>query len=90
MAIELITFKLDNEIRKDLDEVLHKAGFHTRTEFIRTAIREKMQDIKMKQAMIMALKGKGTGSITDEDLHRVREKVFKEFDKEFFEPPKGS
>lgn len=83
MATELVTFKLDDKFLSEVDATAKKSGFGSRTEFIRNALREKVDEIKLKQALIATahLKGALKKKITDEDIHRVREEVFKRIEK---------
>ncbi len=85
MATELVTFKMEHEFLADIDKTIKNAGFQNRTEFIRAALREKIDEIKLKQSMILLSKMRGTApkQTTDEERHRVREQVFQEFDKRF-------
>lgn len=84
MTTEMITLKLDSTFRKDLDRSLKEAGYHSRTEFIRTAIREKLEEIRMKQALIRFDKLRGSAKRTsDSERKRVRDKVGKDILKEF-------
>lgn len=77
MATELVTFKLDSEFLNEVDCISSKSGFSNRTDFIRNALREKIDEIKLKESMIRLskLKGKSKSNLTDKDIHAVREKV---------------
>lgn len=83
MATDMITLKLDDTFLKDIDAVVQKNGYQNRTEFIRNALREKLEETKLKEAMLQIahLKGASKKKTSDEELHRIREKVFDEFDK---------
>ncbi|MBW2984988.1 ribbon-helix-helix domain-containing protein [Candidatus Woesearchaeota archaeon] len=85
MATELVTFKMEHEFLEDVDETAKNAGFQNRTEFIRAALREKVDDVKLKKAMqeIAHLRGASKKKTTDKERERIREKVFEEFDKKF-------
>ena len=85
MTTEMITVKMDNKFLEDIDSVVKKEGYQNRTEFIRAALREKVDEVKLKKAMIelSKLKGKSPKKTTDEERERIREKVFEEFDKKF-------
>ena len=41
--VELVTFKLEEKFLKKVDETAKKNGFSNRTDFIRDALREKME-----------------------------------------------
>jgi len=83
MATEMITVKLDDGFLGDIDAIVKKEGYQNRTEFIRNALREKLEESKLRQAMmkIAHLKGALKKKTSDEKLHRIRAEVFKEFEK---------
>ena len=83
MTTEMITLKLDDTFLKEIDSVVEKQGYHNRTEFIRNALREKMEETKLKEAMmeIAHLKGDSKKKTSDEQLEKVRKRVFEELDK---------
>lgn len=83
MVTELITFKMEQELLEDVDETAKNAGYQNRTEFIRAALREKIEDVKLKQAMMELgkMRGKAPRKTSDEERERIREKVFEEFEK---------
>ena len=73
----------EHDFLKEVDKTVKSSGFQNRTEFIRNALREKVEEVKLKQAMIALskLKGKSSKKTTDEELERIREKAFEEIDK---------
>ncbi|MDP1696091.1 MAG: ribbon-helix-helix domain-containing protein [archaeon] len=75
MATELITFKMDGKLLKEVDETARYAGFQNRTEFIRASLREKVDEVKLRKAMleILPLKGASKKKTTDEEYERIRE-----------------
>jgi len=83
MTTELVTFKMEHDFLEDVDKTAKSAGFQNRTEFIRNALREKVEEVKLKQAMITLskLRGKAPRKTTDEERAKIREKVFEEFEK---------
>ena len=83
MTTELVTFKMEHTFLEEVDRVVKSSRFHNRTEFIRAALREKVDDAKLNEAMmqIAHLKGASKRKTTDEERERIREKVFEEFDK---------
>ena len=85
MKTELVTFKMDFDLLKEVDKTSSAAGFHSRTEFIREALREKIEEIKLKQAMIKLanLRGRSARRTSDEKLHQIREKVFEDLARKF-------
>lgn len=83
MATQMITLKMDSTLLNEIDTTVKKQGYQNRTEFIRNAVHEKLDLVKYKQALseIAHLKGASKKKTTDEELHKIREKVFEEFDK---------
>lgn len=83
MATELITFKMEDKFLKEVDETAQTAGYQNRTEFIRTALREKIEEIKLKRAMIELshLKGNSKKKTSEKDYERIRSKAFEELSK---------
>jgi len=83
MTTELVTFKMEHDFLEDVDRTVKSAGFQNRTEFIRNALREKVEEVKLKQAMmkLSKLRGKAPRRTTDEERARIRERVFEEFEK---------
>ena len=91
MTTELITFKLEDSFLKDIDTIVEKQGYQNRTEFIRTALREKVDDVKMKETMasIAHLKGSSKKHISEEEYERVREEAFNEVANELKQSPRA-
>ena len=83
MTAELVTFKMDKHFLEEVDSTAKDSGFQSRTEFIRNALREKVEELKLKQAMLTLSKFKGQSKIktTDEEREKIREKVFREFER---------
>jgi metal-responsive CopG/Arc/MetJ family transcriptional regulator len=78
MATEMITLKLDDTFLKQIDDVVHAQGYQNRTEFIRNALREKVEEARLRQAMmeIAHLKGSLKNKGKNVDMEKVREEVF--------------
>ncbi|MBU0979356.1 MAG: ribbon-helix-helix domain-containing protein [Nanoarchaeota archaeon] len=85
MATEMITVKMDDAFLGEVDRCVKKGGYQNRTEFIRNALREKVDEAKLREAMmsIAHLKGASKKKTSDEQLEQIREQVFKEFEKKF-------
>lgn len=85
MVTEMITVKLEKQFLHQIDDIVKKAGYQNRTEFIRNALREKVDETKLKQAMIDIDQFRGIlkkkKQTTDKELHEIREKVFWEMHK---------
>jgi len=83
MATEMITVKLEDMFLKEIDSIVKGQGYQNRTEFIRNALREKVEETKLKEAMMQMAKLKGASKkkTSDEHLEKIRQKVFEEFEK---------
>jgi len=80
----MITVKLEDTFLDDIDSIVKKEGYQNRTEFIRAALRERIEKIKLKKVMIELSKfrGKAPRKTTDDERERIRELAFKELDKQ--------
>lgn len=69
MTTELVTFKMEHKFLDEVDRTSKSSGFQNRTEFIRAALREKVDEVKLKQAMVelSKLRGKAPRKTTDEE-----------------------
>lgn len=85
MVTEMITVKMDENFLKEIDEVVKTQGYQNRTEFIRNALREKVEESKLKSAMMDFAKFKGSSNkkTTDLEYESVREKAFETLSKRF-------
>ena len=83
--METVSIKLEDEFAHDLDKIMKKYKYTTKTEFIREAIRDKIKDLEKEAALQRAIKiyGKSRIKTTDKQLHKAREKAFEEIEKEF-------
>ncbi len=83
MATEMITVKMDGRFLEDIDAVVQKEGYQNRTEFIRGALREKVEESKLKEAMvnIAHLKGAAKKRTSDKEFEDIRKKAFEELSK---------
>ncbi|MBI4440287.1 ribbon-helix-helix protein, CopG family [Candidatus Woesearchaeota archaeon] len=83
MATEMITLKLDDTFLKEIDQAVKANRYQNRTEFIRNALREKLEDVKLKDAMIQLshLKGASKKKTSERELENIREKVFRDLSK---------
>lgn len=83
MATEVITLKLDGTFLKQIDGIVGAQGYQNRTEFIRNALREKVEEAKLREAMaqLANLKGASKKKTSDEQLEKIRNCVFKELEK---------
>ena len=83
MVTEMITVKMDNVFLGEVDNVVRNEGYQNRTEFIRNALREKVEAIKLKKAMmeLAHLKGSVQKKTTEDDYEKIRAKAFEEISK---------
>jgi metal-responsive CopG/Arc/MetJ family transcriptional regulator len=87
--MEAISLKLDENMLANIDENLKKHNYSTRTEFIRTAIRDKLEDLSRDDLIkeFMKFKGKSKKKTSDEELKKIRAEVsrelMEELDKKF-------
>ena len=80
--MEIVTIKIDENLLNEIDTKLSKHNYSTRTEFIREAIRDKLKAIK-NEDLILKMYGASKRKTTDEQLHKVREKIARELEREF-------
>jgi metal-responsive CopG/Arc/MetJ family transcriptional regulator len=80
MATDMITVKLEDSFLNEIDGIVKSQGYQNRTEFIRNALREKVDETKLNEAMmqIARLKGASKKRTTEEGLERMRAKAFEE------------
>jgi metal-responsive CopG/Arc/MetJ family transcriptional regulator len=83
MVTQMITLKLENNFLKNIDEMVHRRGYQNRTEFIRNAIREKVDEERYKEAAasISHLLGASKKKTTEKEFEMMREEGFKSLPK---------
>ena len=71
--MEIITFKLQENITKKIDRLLKPLHFNNRTEFIRESVREKLNQIEKEKILMKLTKFKGSlkGKMSDEEAGRL-------------------
>ncbi|MEM3374665.1 MAG: ribbon-helix-helix domain-containing protein [Candidatus Woesearchaeota archaeon] len=76
---EMISLTLEENFLKEIDEIVKTYNFSSRTELIRAALREKIEELKLKNSIIAISKLKGISKkkTTEEDLEKIRELIFK-------------
>jgi len=82
-----ISLKLESTFLQSIEKVMKKSNYTTKTEFIREAIRDKMQDLEKKEALMRLERVYGAGKkkhghITDEEVHKAGEEAVRELAKE--------
>lgn len=82
MTTEMITLKLDDKFLEDVDTIVKKEGYQSRTEFIRNALREQVNKAKMKEIImeLAHLKGKSNRAISNKEYEQARKKAFEELE----------
>ncbi|MAG77633.1 MAG: hypothetical protein CL811_12835 [Colwelliaceae bacterium] len=82
--MEPITVKFEDSFLKDIEMVMKKHRFATKAEFIRQAIREKMNDLEKQESLerLRKMYGASHKKTTDKDLKKIRKEVFDELEKD--------
>ena len=82
MTTDMITLKLEESFLKQIDSVVEKQGYQNRTEFIRNALREKVEEARFNEAImhLSELRGKSKKNISEQELELVRKKAFEKMD----------
>ncbi|MFW6449552.1 MAG: ribbon-helix-helix domain-containing protein [Nanoarchaeota archaeon] len=82
--MEAISLKLDESLLQNIDKSLKRHNYSTRTEFIRTAIREKLEELNKEQLIreFMRYHGKAGKTTTYKDNKKTRERILREIAKE--------
>ncbi|MBI2147202.1 hypothetical protein HYU19_01865 [Candidatus Woesearchaeota archaeon] len=86
--METISLKMEDTFLETIERAMKKHNYSTKTEFIREAIREKLNTLEKQESAMRALMAHGAGRkkhgiITDEEIHAAREKIAKQMAKEF-------
>lgn len=81
----LITFKLEKAFLKRVDATVKQGSYASRTDLIRTALREKMdaEDLRRRLAKVDELYGTAKTRTSDEELRCIREEVANKIEKEY-------
>ncbi len=82
--MEAISIKLEDNFASNVEKVMKKHNYTTKTEFIREAIRDKIKELEKEEALarVRSLYGASKRKTTDEELHIAREKAMKEIEEE--------
>lgn len=83
--MQLVSFKIQDSILKEIDNLLSPLHFNNRTEFIREAIREKLHDIEAEafRKELKKFKGAAKTKTSYKEERRIREEVGREYAKKF-------
>lgn len=85
MVTEMITLKFESNFLKQIDGHIYSKGYQSRTEFIRNAIREKIEEEQTKENLkkLAALYGSSKRKTSEKEYEKMREEGFKNFEKNF-------
>ena len=83
--MESISLKLEGNFLRDIERIMRKHRYSTKTEFIREAIRDKINGIEKQETLkkINEVFGSSKRKTTDEELHKSREKAVEMLEKKF-------
>jgi metal-responsive CopG/Arc/MetJ family transcriptional regulator len=83
--MEIISLKMEKELLNEIDKKLTKYRYATRTEFLRDAIRDKLNELEKAEMLkhVDRIHGISKKKSSDKKLHPIREQVFNELEKEF-------
>lgn len=83
--MEPVTIRFENNFLRDIEKIMKKNRYSTKTEFIREAVREKIKELEKEELLrrVDELFGSSKHKTTDEQLHEAREKAFKKLEKKF-------
>ena len=78
--MEAVSLKLDDSFLHDIESVMKRHRYTTKTEFIREAIRDKMRDLEKEEALIRArqLYRASKRKTADEQLQKAGKSAFDE------------
>lgn len=82
--METISLKMEGVLLQEIDTKIKSHRYSTRTEFIRDAIRNKIEDLEKQKAIenVRKFYGSSKRKTTDEELHKVRKEISKELMKD--------
>ena len=77
MTTEMITLKLEDAFLEDIDAFVEKEAYQNRTEFIRSALREKLENARLREAIVglSHLKGAAKKHVSEEEYEKIRELI---------------
>jgi metal-responsive CopG/Arc/MetJ family transcriptional regulator len=83
--MQTVSFKVQENILEKINKLLRPLHFNNRTEFIREAIREKINTIENDVFMqeLVKFKGAAKTKVSDKRLHELREEIARKFAKKF-------
>jgi len=84
--METVSLKFESEFLHDIENVMKRHRYITKTEFIREAVRDKIKELEKEDLFIAELKkfkGATKNKVSDKRLHDLREGISKEYAKKF-------
>jgi Arc/MetJ-type ribon-helix-helix transcriptional regulator len=84
--METISVRFEEDFVQDLEQVMKENRYSTKTEFIREAIRDKINQLEKQKALLRLEMAYGAGAgkgrkISEQDIHRAGEEAVKEIAK---------
>ncbi|MBW2995065.1 ribbon-helix-helix domain-containing protein [Candidatus Woesearchaeota archaeon] len=79
--MEIVTVKFKEKVLKKIDKSIAEHNFNSRTEFIREAVRDKLEDLsrdELAREFSRRFYGKSGKKTTDKEHERIREMLGKE------------
>lgn len=78
--MEMVTLRFKENVLKKIDKTMSEHNFNSRTEFIREAVRDKLDELKREDLIkkFMNFRGKAKIKTTYEENRRTKEIVGKE------------
>ncbi|MCF7871641.1 ribbon-helix-helix domain-containing protein [Candidatus Woesearchaeota archaeon] len=78
--MDVLTVKFQPNIMKKIDKAIKQNNYNSKTEFIRDAVRNKLEEIEREIALkkFMELQGRAGKITTDEENEKTRELVGKQ------------
>jgi len=82
--MEIVSVKFNEDVLKKVDKSILKHNFNSRTEFIRDAVRDKLEDLNKEDLIkeFLKFRGKAKKRTTYEENRKTKEEVSKELMKE--------
>jgi metal-responsive CopG/Arc/MetJ family transcriptional regulator len=83
--METISLRLEDEFLQDVERIMKKYRYSTKTEFVRAAIRDKIKELQKEELLkrVSLLAGSSKKKTTDEQLHEAGERVAKIYEKKY-------
>ena len=83
--METISLKLEPEFLREIERIMKKNRYMTKTEFIRESVRDKIRELEKQETLknVEKLFGSSKHKTSDEDLHIAGEKAIKQLEKKF-------